>query len=438
MISRNSSFSQRKQTNIYGIYRIFLFLLIFFLITSFFIFFNNGKIYCNPDIVSLDIAKDDEDIDISADSAVIINYETGDILWEKNSSASMYPASLTKMLSSVVAIENIDNIEEIVEISDNAAGRNHSAFAFRAGDKISFIDLLKAALISSHNNAAIAIGEHVSGNLEDFVELMNEKAVEIGAENSFFENPNGLDDEFPLHKSTSLDMAKIASYCMRNELFSEIVNTRKDIIKLNDKEIEITNTNDLLGNGYIKGIKTGYTNNAGFCMAIYSEKNGIGIITVVLNSDSKNARNSDINKLVDWAYDNVEYVKIVDSNEPALSMKVGGQTKLDVELYPEKDCVGLINENGDEINFENNLYSSVDLPVGENEILGSESVFVNGREIEEINLVSHESIGEGYIHQDLSTSDYRQKLFIIVLLMVFYFLIIIIIIVKNLLQKRFL
>jgi serine-type D-Ala-D-Ala carboxypeptidase (penicillin-binding protein 5/6) len=438
MMNRNLSVSQGRKIKIHRIHKIFLLLLIFFLTISFFVFFNNSNIFCSPDVASLDAVNYGVDIDINAESAVIIDYRTGDILWEKNSSARMYPASLTKMLSAIIAIENIDDFYETVEISDNAAGRNHSSFTFRTGDEISLIDLLKAALISSHNNAAIAIAEHVSGNLEDFVVLMNTRAVEIGARDSSFENPNGLDDEFPLHISNSIDMAKIASYCMKNELFSKIVNISKDKIKVNEKEIEITNTNDLLEDGYIKGIKTGHTNNAGFCMAIYSIKDNIELITVVLNSDSESERDRDINKLLDWAYNNIEYVKIVDSNEPALSLKVGNQTKLDVELYPEKDYIGLINKNRDEIDFENNVYNGADLPVGENEILGSESIFVNGREIGEINLVSHESISKGYIHQDLTTSDYRQKLFIIVLLMVFYFLIIITIIVKNLLQKRFL
>ncbi|GAJ00017.1 unnamed protein product, partial [marine sediment metagenome] len=256
-------------------YPIVVYLLIFLLLFSVLFFLNPDKVYGDSD----DALYDDE-IDIVAESAVIVDYETGDILWGKSSSKLMYPASTTKMLSSIVAIENIDNFEEIIKISKNASGRNHSAFRFRTGDKISLLDLLKAALIISHNNASIALAEYVSGNVEDFVKLMNIKAKEIGAKKSFFQNTNGLDDNFPHHKSTAIDLAKIASYCMKNKLFSEIVNTGEDTIKINDKEIEITNTNKLLNYDYIKGIKTGYTINAGFCRAVYSEKENLKLITV--------------------------------------------------------------------------------------------------------------------------------------------------------------
>ncbi len=430
MINRNSSTSKRR---IIRIYNIFLLFLIFFLLNSFFILFNPDDIYCSSGTAKYDAA-----IDITAESAVVINYETGEILWEKNSSSQIYPASLTKMLSSIVAIENIDNMEEIIEIPENASGRNHSSFTFITGDKISLIDLIKAALISSHNNAAIAIGEYVSNDLEDFIELMNMKAGEIGAEDSFFENPNGLDDEFPLHKSTALDMARIASYCIKNYLFFEIVNTQKDTIKINEREIEITNTNDLLGYSYIKGIKTGHTSNAGFCMAIYSDKNDLELITVVLNSKSIKERDRDISRLLDWAYNNLEYVKIVDSKEPATSLRIGEQTQLDVDLYPERDYVSLIDKSSDKLDLENNINNNINLPLEKNEILGSTNIFINGKKSEEINLVSHESVGDGYIHQELSTSNYKQTVFVIILLMVFYFLIIITIIVKNLLPKRFL
>jgi len=429
MINRNSLISRRKKLRIYNIFLLFL---IFFLLNSFFILFNPDNIYCGSDT-----AKYNGDINITAESAVVIDYDTGEILWEKNSSRQIYPASLTKMLSSIVAIENIDNLEEIVEIPKDASGRNHSSFTFTTGDKISLIDLLKAALISSHNNASIALGDYVSGDLEKFVGLMNIKAEEIGARNSFFENPNGLDDEFPEHMSTAEDIAIIAAYCMKDKIFSEIVNTAGDIIHINEREIEITNTNDLLEYNYIKGIKTGHTSNAGFCMAIFSEKNDLKLITVVLSSKSIEERERDVLRLLDWAYDNLEYVKIVDSKEPFSSMRVGGSTKIDVDIYPEEDYVSLLNKNIDELDIENNIDEKISLPVEENEILGSTSIILNGEKIEEVDLISHESVGSGYIHQELSISSYRQTVFIIILLMVFYFLIIITIIVKNLLTKKF-
>jgi len=412
-------------------YCIFIYLLIFLILFSVLFFLNPDKVYCDSD----DSLYNDE-IDIVAESAVIVNYETGDILWEKNSSRSMYPASLTKMLSSIVAIEKIKNLEEITEISKNASGRNHSAFKFRTGDKISLIDLLKAALISSHNNAIVALAEYVSGSEEDFLELMNSKAKKIGAENSFFQNTNGLDDEFPYHKSTAIDLAKIASYCMKNELFREIVNTQKDTIKINDKEIEITNTNKLLDYDYIKGIKTGYTINAGFCVVLYSEKENLKLLTVILNSSSQDERDKDALKLLDWAYNNLKYVKIIDSEQVAKTVNTGEQTMLNVDLYADKDYIKLINIKSDTVDIKNKVNNNITLPVEKNKILDSMDVFINDEKLTEINLISRENIGSCYIYQELSDAGEIQSRIVLIFLLVFYFLIFIFIIVRNLLTKK--
>lgn len=411
-------------------YTIVVYLLIFLLLFSVLFFLNPDEVYCDSD----DALYDDE-IDIVAESAVIVDYETGDILWGENSSKLMYPASTTKMLSSIVAIENIDNFEEIIKISKNASGRNHSAFRFRTGDKISLLDLLKAALIISHNNASIALAEYVSGNVEDFVKLMNIKAKEIGAENSFFQNTNGLDDNFPHHKSTAIDLAKIASYCMKNKLFSEIVNTGEDTIKINDKEIEITNTNKLLNYDYIKGIKTGYTINAGFCRAVYSEKENLKLITVILNS-SKEEREKDALKLLNWAYDNLGYIKIVDSKQPSITANTGEKTGVNIDLYPDIDYVKLINVNSDIVDIKHKIYNDINLPIERNEILGSMDIFINNKKLKEINMIATENIGSCYIYQELSDAEEIQSRVVLIFLLVFYFLIFIFIIVRNLLTKK--
>lgn len=427
MINTSSSVLIHKNLKAYYI---FVYLLIFLILFSVLFFLNPDKVYCDSD----DALYDDE-IGIVAESAVIVNYETGDILWEKDTSKLMYPASTTKMLSSIVAIENIDNFEEIIKISKNASGINHSAFRFRTGDKISLIDLLKVALISSHNNASVALAEYVSGNEKDFVKLMNIKAKEIGAENSFFRNTNGLDDKSPDHKSTAIDLAKIASYCMKNKLFREIVNTREDTIKINDKETEITNTNKLLDYDYIKGIKTGSTINAGYCIVIYSEKDNLKLLTVILKS-SKEEREKDVLKLLDWAYDNLKYVKIIDSEQVAITAAIGKQTELNIDLYPETYYVELINVANSEIEIKHNIDSDINLPIEKKDILGSIDIFIDGQKIKKINMISKESIGSDYIHQELSVAGEKQSRIVLIFLLVFYFLIFIFIIVRNLLTKK--
>jgi len=413
------------------VYSSILILLIVVLLFSSFLFLNPNKIYGDDQKAS-----HNDKIDISAESAVILNYDTGDILWEKNSSSSMYPASTTKILSSIIAIENINDFDQVVEISKNASGRNHSAFRFRTGDRISLMDLCKASLICSHNNATIALAEYVSGSVEDFVELMNKKAEEIGAENSFFKNTNGLDDEFPDHRSTARDMAIIAGYCMENEIFKEIVNTREDTIIKNDQEIEITNTNNLLDYDSIKGVKTGYTNNAGYCIVLYSEKNDLRLITVILNSISLEERDKDVLKLLNWTYGNLKYVKIIDSHQVAATATIKDKVELNLGLYPESDYVELININDDQIEIKQNLYSDINLPVEKEDILGTIDIFINGQKIKELNMISRESVEDAYVYQELSSDRELRTRFIIVIILVFYFLAILFIIIRNLFIKK--
>lgn len=406
------------------------FLILLFL-SAIFLFITPEKIFCE----SVN-AIYNEEIDISAESAVIINYDTGDILWEKNSAEKLYPASLTKMLSSIVAIENINDFEEVIRIPSSASGKNHSAFRFRTGDRVTLLDLTKASLICSHNNAIVALAEYISGSEEEFLKLMNEKSMELGAYETFFQNTNGLDSEFPDHKSTALDLAKIAAYCMKNDLFREIVNTETDIIKRNKEEIEIQNTNNLLEYDYIKGIKTGYTNNAGSCLALFSEKEDLKLVTVILKDETLEERNNDALKLLDWAYDNLKYAKIVDSEKPAITVIAGSHTILDVDLYPENDYVDLVNINSDIIDTDNRVVKDIILPVKKNEVIGSMDVMINGKKVKEIDLISHENIGSGYIYQELSEEESRKTFYIIISVIVFYFLIFITIIVRNLILRR--
>jgi D-alanyl-D-alanine carboxypeptidase (penicillin-binding protein 5/6) len=418
-----------KRGSIKAYFGVLLFLLIFLFFSTF--------LFSNPCIIYGDDANSSYylNVKISAESAFIINSESGEILFEKFPDRLMYPASTTKMLSSIIAIESIEDFSQVAEISKNASGRNHSAFRFREGDRINLMDLLKSSLICSHNNASIALAEYVSGNVEDFVELMNKKAEEIGAKNSFFRNPNGLDDEFPDHKSTAEDLAAIAGYCMENELFRELVNTKEDTIIKNSEEIEIANTNNLLGYDYINGIKTGYTNNAGHCIVLYSEKNDLSLITVILNSSSLEQRDKDALKLLNWAYGSFKYVKIVDSKQVASTATVKDKAELNLELYPETDYVKLVNIN-DQIEVEHNLQTGIGLPVGKEDVLGSINVFMNGQKIKEINMVSREIVEDAYIYQELSYDAELRIRFIIVVILVFYFLVILFIIIRNLFIKK--
>lgn len=380
--------------------------------------------------------------DIIAESAIVMDYKTGDVLWKKNHDKKLFPASTTKILSTIVAIENIGNFNEIIEISRTAAGKNHSAFRFRAGDKISLMDLVKASLIISHNNATVALAEYISGSEEEFLEIMNLKAREIGAYNSFFQNTNGLDSDYPFHKSTAEDIAIIARYSLKNALFRKIVNTDKDFIEINGQEIELNNTNKLLNISYIKGIKTGYTLNAGYCIVLYSEKNDLELITVILNS-TKNGRERDVIKLLNWVYENFAYEKIVDSDKVIKTFDVEDMgpdkeslTTVSVNLYPESDYTRLVNKGSDKIDLKYIIDDNIALPIVKNQKMGILDIYINEEKIEEINIISKDSIPKPFIYQELTSLKEIQSRKILIILLSIYFFIFIFIIVKNLITIK--
>jgi len=376
------------------------------------------------------------EVKITAEAALVVNFKTGNILYEKNSTKKIFPASTTKMLTAIVAIENIDDYSEVVKISKNASGRNHSAFSFSKGDEISLMDLLKASLICSHNNATVALAEYVCGNVEDFVKMMNLKAKEIGAVNSNSENTNGLDSEYPDHKTTACDLALIAKYCLSNNLFKQIVNTQKDYIYINGKEIEIKNTNDLLSYDYISGVKTGYTENAGFCIVLYSDKNDLELVTVVLGCSSVEDRKNDSMRLLNWVYDNFDYVNIVDSSKIYKTINIGDQTKVYVDLYPDSDFTKLININSDEISLKHGIDDAVRLPVLKNQVLGTLDIYINEDKQADMRLISKDAIEKPYVYQKIDNSKELQSRKILFFLLVFYFFVFTFIIVKNLFVNR--
>jgi len=241
----------------------------------------------------------DNEVRVAAKSAIVVDFDTGNVLWEKNPDKLTYPASITKMMTAILALENIKNPSKKVRISKRASGTRYSPFTLKEGNKVSLEDLLKAALISSHNGAAVALAESVSGSVNDFVELMNERAKEIGAQDTHFENPAGFDYTYPKHKSTARDLALITIYCLKNDLFREIVGTRKDSIVVNGRKLSISNTNKLLRYDYVRGVKTGYTRNARHCLVLFSDRGGKRLITVILAS-TKDGVKSDALRLIEW------------------------------------------------------------------------------------------------------------------------------------------
>lgn len=248
-------------------------------------------------------------------ACVIIDRNTNAVLYGKNENQKRKMASTTKIMTATIIIENC-NLNETVEISKKAAGTGGSRLGLKAGDKITIRDLLYGLMMRSGNDSAVALAEYAGGSIEGFAKKMNQKASDLGLNNTHFETPHGLDSDE--HYTTAYELALLSNYALNNKIFAQIVGTKEYTITINGYPKQLSNTNELLGNlDGVYGIKTGFTNGANRCLVTACKKNNMDIICVVLGADTKNFRTQDSVKLINYIFDNFKPVnieKIVNDN----------------------------------------------------------------------------------------------------------------------------
>lgn len=248
-------------------------------------------------------------------ACVIIDRNTNAVLYGKNENQKRKMASTTKIMTATIIIENC-NLNETVEISKKAAGTGGSRLGLKAGDKITIRDLLYGLMMRSGNDSAVALAEYAGGSIEGFAEKMNQKASDLGLNNTHFETPHGLDSDE--HYTTAYELALLSNYALNNKIFAQIVGTKEYTITINGYPKQLSNTNELLGNlDGVYGIKTGFTNGANRCLVTACKRNNMDIICVVLGADTKNFRTQDSVKLINYIFDNFKPVnieKIVNDN----------------------------------------------------------------------------------------------------------------------------
>ena len=235
--------------------------------------------------------------------AVIYDRASGRVLWGKEENVPVPMASTTKIMTSIVMLEQIgvESLNDEIIVDKEAANTGGSRLGLHTGDKITYNDLLYGLMLCSGNDAAVQIAISTAGNVENFAKLMNDKAEQMGLENTNFITPHGLDREG--HYTTALELAKITDYALENPKIAEIVATKQYTVTINGYTKTISNTNELLGylDG-VNGVKTGYTSKAGRCLVTSANRDGFEIITVVLGADTRKIRTQDSIKLIEYAY----------------------------------------------------------------------------------------------------------------------------------------
>ena len=342
--------------------------------------------------------------------ALIYDRNSGRILYEKNGNKQTPMASTTKIMTSIVVMENA-NLDEVVTIEGKAAGTAGSRLGLKKNDKITVHDLLYGLMLRSGNDAAVALAIHVGGSIEGFAEMMNKKAVEMGLCNSHFVVPHGLDMNG--HYTTAYELAKMADYALKNEKIKQIVGTRATSISINGQPRTITNTNQLLGsvNG-VYGVKTGFTNGAGRCLVTACKRGDLDIITVILGADTTKIRTADSIKLIEFAYKNYQVIDIKQKieqafqqwreiNQDRIIINKGNQTKMKLDLQAlTYKKVAIKNTEIDNVTTEINNIFYLEAPIKEGEIIGNMKIKIGDEVLAVLTIQNKETI------QKKTISDY--------------------------------
>jgi serine-type D-Ala-D-Ala carboxypeptidase (penicillin-binding protein 5/6) len=282
-------------------------------------------------------------LDVSAVSAIIIETETGKVLWEKDADTKRYPASTTKIMTALLMLENL-TADELVTAPPDIEKVTESSMVLKPYEQVPAKDLMYAVMLRSANDGAHAAAVHIGGSLEGFAKMMNERAHRIGAVNTHFTNPHGLND--PYHLTTARDLAIIAREAMKHEVFREMAKAPNYTIR---RSVNVQNRLMRSRNRYLArdpsadGIKTGYTRPAGFCYVGSATRDGYQVITVVLKSENWM---DDHARMLDWAFENHEKRTIFQPNEPVADLKVVGGKESTVPVSVAQPVPWISAKNG--------------------------------------------------------------------------------------------
>ena len=336
-------------------------------------------------LVSTLIYAKENELNIISPNALLYDVTYDKILYEKNINEKIPNASTTKILTAIVAYEN-SNMDDIVEISTKAASIGGSKINLRKGDKVKMDSLMKGLLMSSGNDAAIAIAEHVGGSVQEFCDLMNKKAVELGAQNTNFTTPHGLDNDE--HYTTLNDLLIFSKYFMEIPYLREIANTEKTIIEINNYEKELRSTNEMLFlyDG-VNGIKTGYTSKAGRCLITSIESGDRTLITMVLGCETKRQRTEETIKLISYGYDNFEVVDIFENMKKNFEMRIrkSEKDKYKLEINGNRKVLLAKNEKKD-IRYEYEITEVLTAPIEKESCVGTIKVLIKDNIITEFQI----------------------------------------------------
>ncbi len=333
----------------------------------------------------------------NAKSAILIEASTGEILFEKNADERLVPASMTKMMSMLVIIEAIENGDlkwnQEIQVSENASSMGGSQILLETGEKMSVRDLFKGVAIASGNDAVVALAEAVAGTEDAFVQKMNDKAKELGLKNTNFKNPHGLDTAN--HYSSARDMSLIAKELVKHEKVLEFTSVYEDYLRENtDRKIWLVNTNKLVRfyDG-VDGLKTGFTEGAGYCLTATAKKDGMRVIAVVMGEADSKMRNQEVSEMLDYAFAQYKLDNLLEDGYSLGKYKVYNGKDEFVTVIP-KDGATILRKKGEKSSkatYEADVYE-LKAPLKKGDVVGSLKIKEDGKVIRKVKLTVDKNV----------------------------------------------
>lgn len=351
------------------------------------------------------------DFEVQSEYAYVASLDTGAVLFEKNADERAYPAALTNIMTAVILCENVSDLQgTVITVPEEAytmlLGTGAAITGLKPGEQLTANDLLHAIILSSAPDSAIAIAYHVAGGIPAFLQMMNEKATELGMDNTNFNNVTGLEDAN--HYTTAADMYKLGAYAANIAAIKEAAKLKRYTIPKTNKSAErtLSTTNYLVDIAtnyyymYATGMKTGFTDEAGRCLVATASYEGYSYICVLMKAPNRignRAEFIDAANIFKWAFTDFEYKTVVAKDE--LIGEIGIELAWDVDhipLYPQEDVSALIPKTADSstitIEYDFDINKSIEAPVKKGQVIGKGRIFYAGQELGEVNIVSGETV----------------------------------------------
>ena len=336
-------------------------------------------------------------LQVAGKSSVLMDVETGTLLREHNAHEPLAPASVTKIMTMLLIMEAVDSgtvsMTDTVTASETAAAKGGSQIYLKAGETMTVSDMLKSIAVSSANDCACAMAEHLAGSEEAFVARMNERAAELGMENTHFVNCTGLDDDpgAAQHRTSAYDIALMSRELLKNHPdIRQFTTIWMDTVR--EGTFGLSNTNKLV-RFYpgATGLKTGYTSGAGYCLSATAEREGMGLIAVVMGADTSAVRNTACKQLLDYGFANYTVIRPELTEAEPVPVKLGKQSAVEAVLG---ETEGLLIEKSlkNTVTVELSMEESVEAPVSRGQRLGSLTVRSGDQVLKQIPLVAAEPV----------------------------------------------